>query len=99
MSTDRYFPLFINLNDSQNQRVLYDYYDLAQYYDRGKLPNDCIKAIPAEVIENFVFNSTTILQTKTKLRFFCARNSVLMNSWYGLSEETINLMYELYEGL
>ena len=98
-NSDNYLPLFIDLNDPDNQWLLYTIYPDVGVYDRNYFPKDYIRIIPAEVLENFAFNSLTLLETKPKLEIFYRNNTATMNTEYNLTQENINLMYELYENL
>ena len=57
---------------------------------------DSIQYVPADVIQNIVFNSRSILDTKSKLQNFCNSNKSFENEGYKLSTETINLLYLPY---
>lgn len=96
-----YTPLFIDLYDCDNQWSLYNHYTnfIDYFLFRSLLPKDYIRSIPAEVIENFVFNSTTLMQTKSKLTTFYMNNPASINNEYNLTIDNIDLMYQLYEDL
>lgn len=93
-----YTPLFIDLYDNDNQWRLYDYYtNHADNLNRELLPKDYIRSVPANILENFVFNSSNLSQIKTKLMYFCWGNTPEINEVYNLSIDNINLMFDLYE--
>ena len=95
----QYCPLFIDLYDNDNQWSLYDYYTnfIDYYLSRNLLPKDYIRSIPANILENFVFNSSNLSQIKTKLMYFCWGNTTEINEVYNLTIDNINLMFDLYE--
>lgn len=96
-NNEDYLPIFIDMYDSDNQyitNVLYDQYLAA---NRDKYPYDVIRIIPADIIEDFVFNSKTILSTKNQLINFYNSITDYEKSRYNLSTETINLLYSLYQ--
>ena len=99
-SGSKYTPLFIDLYDNDNQWRLYNYYTA---YDnslnRDFLPKDYIRAIPANVLENFTFSSYRLSQIKTKLMQFYRGNTDVVNAEYNLTIDNINLMFNLYENL
>lgn len=97
--SDNYLPLFIDLNDLDNQWELYNFYPYVYGINRNYLPKDYIRIIPAQVLESFVFNSTTLLETKPKLESFYRNNTTALNTEYNLTQENINLIYSLYESL
>ena len=92
-----YTPLIIDLYDIDNQRVVAPHAGYANSVDINKLPNDKIYRIPANTLENFVFSSRKISQIKEKLIQFCNQNSDELNTYYNLSLENINQLFELYE--
>ena len=93
----KYTPLIIDLYDVDNQRVVAPHAGYANLVDINKLPNDKIYHIPANTLENFVFSSRKISQIKEKLIQFCNQNSDELNTYYNLSLENINKLFELYE--
>lgn len=99
-SGSKYTPLFIDLYDNDNQWRLYNYYTA---YDnslnRDFLPKDYIRAIPANILENFTFSSCRLSQIKTKLMQFYRGNTDVVNAEYNLTIDNINLMFNLYENL
>ncbi len=96
-NNEDYLPIFIDMYDSDNQyitNVLYNPYLAA---NRDKYPYDVIRIIPADIIEDFVFNSRTILSTKTKLINFYNSIDDYEKSRYNLTPETINSLFLLYK--
>lgn len=84
--------------DGDNQWSLYDYYtNHADNLNRELLPKDYIRSVPANILENFVFNSSNLSQIKTKLMYFCWGNTTEINEVYNLTIDNINLMFDLYE--
>lgn len=84
--------------DNDNQWRLYDYYtNHADNLNRELLPKDYIRSVPANILENFVFNSSNLSQIKTKLMYFCWGNTPEINEVYNLTIDNINLMFDLYE--
>lgn len=84
--------------DNDNQWSLYNYYtNHADNLNRELLPKDYIRSVPANILENFVFNSSNLSQIKTKLMYFCWGNTTEINEVYNLSIDNINLMFDLYE--
>ena len=81
-----------------NQWSLYDYYtNYADNLNRELLPRDYIRSIPANILENFVFNSSNLSQIKTKPMYFYWGNTTEINGVYNLTIDNINLMFDLYE--
>lgn len=98
-ANEDYLPIFIDMYDKDNQWSLYDYYTnfIDYYLSRNLLPKDYIRSIPANILENFVFNSSNLSQIKTKLMYFCWGNTTEINEVYNLTIDNINLMFDLYE--
>ena len=92
-----YNPIFIDMYDSDNQYITNILHDTSDSINRERYPYDVIRCIPADVIEDFVFNSRTILSTKTKLINFYNSIDDYEKSRYNLSPETINSLYLLYQ--
>ena len=96
-NNEDYLPIFIDMYDSDNQyitNVLYDQYLAA---NRDKYPYDVIRIIPTDIIEDFVFNSKTILSTKNQLINLYNSIDDYDKNRYNLTPETINLLYSLYQ--
>ena len=91
--------MFIDLYDNDNQWSLYNHYTnfIDYYLSRNLLPKDYIRSVPANILENFVFNSSNLSQIKTKLMYFCWGNTTEINEVYNLSIDNINLMFDLFE--
>lgn len=92
-----YLPIFIDMYDSDNQYVTNILYEPTDIVNRDYYPYDIIRCIPADIIEDFVFNSKTILSTKNKLINFYNSIDDYDRSGYNLTQETINSLYLLYE--
>lgn len=93
----KYFPLFIDMYDTNNQYITNMYYwqnseSLLRY-----MSDDRIQNISAGKIEDIVFESTTIQGTKFALIQYMRSNTSLMNTVQNLTQETINLLYLPYE--
>lgn len=85
--------------DNDNQWSLYNHYTnfIDYYLSRNLLPKDYIRSVPANILENFVFNSSNLSQIKTKFMYFCWGNTPEINEVYNLTIDNINLMFDLYE--
>ena len=92
-----YLPIFIDMYDSDNQRITNILYNPNDSNNKDYYPYDTIRSIPADIIEDFVFNSRTILSTKNKLIDFYNSIDDYEKDRYNLTPESINLLYSLYE--
>ena len=92
-----YNPIFIDMYDSDNQHITNILFNQADSINQDKYPYDAIRLIPADIIEDFVFNSRTILSTKNKLINYYNSIDDYEKSRYNLSPETINSLYLLYQ--
>ena len=93
----KYFPLFIDMCDTNNQYITNTYYwsnstSLLKY-----LSDDRISNVPGSVIEDMVFNSTSLLVTKRALLSYMVSSLPYENTFRNLTIETINLLYLPYE--
>lgn len=92
-----YNPIYIDMYDSDNQYITNILYDTSDSINRERYPYDVIRCIPADVIEDFVFNSRTILSTKTKLINYYNSIDDYDKNRYNLTPETINSLFLLYQ--
>lgn len=94
--TEIYLPIFIDMYDKDNQYITNIKYNPSLITYQIFYSEDSIQYVPADVIQNIVFNSRSILDTKSKLQNFCNSNQSFENEVYKLSTETINLLYLPY---
>lgn len=94
-----YTPLFIDMSDDMNQRYYYELWEETtgipkhpEYY-----PDDDVAYLPAEAIEDFVFNSTSFAEIKWALERYVLDNPELEdNIMYNFTAENINKLFECY---
>ena len=94
-----YTPLFIDMSDDMNQRYYYELMESTkgtishpEYY-----PDDDVAFLPAEAIENFVFNSTSFAEIKWALEKYVLDNPELRDDdMYNFTAENINKLFECY---
>lgn len=92
-----YLPIFIDMYDSDNQHITNILYNPNDSNNIDYYPYDTIRIIPADVIEDFVFNSRTILSTKTKLINYYNSIDDYEKNRYNLTPEAINSLFLLYQ--
>lgn len=94
-----YLPIFIDLYDSNNQLDMYrlepDYNESVEVY----LSDDDISNIPADIMEDFVFESANLLQIKNKLLAFRLSNTAEENEVYNLNAITMSNFFKPYTWL
>ena len=93
---EEYLPIFIDMYDNDNQHIVNVAYDDNLQSKLLLFSNDEIHDIPADVIEDFVFNSNGVMETKSKLTNFLNSNTATTNSQYGLTWQNILNLYTPY---
>ncbi len=94
---EEYLPIFIDMYDSDNQHITNILYNPNDSNNIDYYPYDTIRIIPADIIEDFVFNSRTILSTKNKLIDFYNSIDDYEKNRYKLTPESINSLFLLYQ--
>ena len=84
-----YSPLFIDITDGFNQR---EWYQNLNYSGLTNYPNDKIRVNGGtELIEDLVFNNTTLSGVKSDLLQYISEKS------YEISTDDVNDLFEIYE--
>ena len=94
-----YYPLFIDMHDLDNQYITNIEYDSNNATCQEYYPYDLIECMPANILEDFVYSSKTILDVKQKLISYYYSNSDYENERYNLSISSIHSLFELYKRL